>query len=181
VAAERRLAEAGPVVSAPAQRGDEVELFERYGEYLVRIVERAIGAPRAVVEDACSFAWLQLLRLQPERDAIVGWLRTVAINEALRLLKGQRRQAEFDEEAIEVDRLPARGSAELQLIVEVHEALEQVAELSPQKLRIFSLHIAGLSYDEICEATGYSWTQVNRHMVRTRASLRARRDEGAAR
>lgn len=166
-------------MSGPAQRGDEAELFERHAERLLRVVRRAIGGH--VAEDACSFAWLQLLRTQPERDSIFPWLCTVAINEARRLLKGQSRQAEFDEEAVEVDYSPARGSADLQLTVEVHEALEQLAELSPQKVRIFFLHIAGLSYDEICEATGYSWTQVNRHMVRTRSRLRARRDEGAAR
>ena len=48
--------------------------------------------------------------------------------------------------------------------------------ISAQQVRIFSLHVAGLTYDEICEATGYSWTQVNRHMVRARSRVRARRD-----
>ena len=162
-------------MSAPAQRGDEAELFERYGERLVRIVQRAIGAPRQITEDACSFAWLQLLRLQPERGAVVGWLRVVAINEALRLLKGQARQAEFDEDAAGSAPSHFTRGTDLQLTLEVREALEHIAQLTPQQVRIFSLHVAGLTYDEICEATGYSWTQVNRHMGRARSGLRRRR------
>jgi DNA-directed RNA polymerase specialized sigma24 family protein len=44
---------------------------------------------------------MQLLRTQPERDAIFAWLRVVAIREALRLLKAQGRQAAFDEDPAE--------------------------------------------------------------------------------
>jgi RNA polymerase sigma factor (sigma-70 family) len=158
----------------PRQRGDEAELFERYGERLVRIVQGAIGAPRHIAEDGCSFAWVQLLRFQPERDAVFAWLRVVATREAIRLLKGQARNAAFEEDPLE--RTPAHVDmrTDLQLTVEVREALEHIATLTSQQIRIFSLHLAGLSYDEISEATGYSWTQVNRHMVRSRSRLRAK-------
>jgi hypothetical protein len=71
----------------PAQRGDEAELFERHSGRLLRAVRRAIGGRPQVAEDACSFAWVQLLRTQPERDSIFPWLCVVATNEALRLLK----------------------------------------------------------------------------------------------
>jgi RNA polymerase sigma factor (sigma-70 family) len=141
----------------------------------VRIVRGTIGAPGHVVEDACSFAWLQLLRFQPERDALFAWLRVVATREALRLLKGQARHAAFDDDPVEPTPAYVDKSTDLQLAAEVREALEHIAALTPQQVRIFSLHLAGLSYDEICDATGYSWTQVNRHMVRARSRLRARR------
>jgi RNA polymerase sigma factor (sigma-70 family) len=159
----------------PPQRGDETELFERYGEQLVRIVQGVMGVPRHLAEDACSFAWLQLLRCQPGRDSLFAWLRVVATREALRLLKGQARLAAFDEDAVEPPPALVDGGASLELAIDAHEALEQLTALSPQQTRIFSLHVAGLSYEEICEVTGYSWTQVNRHMVRSRAKLRARR------
>jgi RNA polymerase sigma factor (sigma-70 family) len=162
-------------VSGPAQRGDEAALFERHAERLLRVVRRAIGGRGHVAEDACSFAWLQLLRTQPARDLIFPWLCTVATNEARRLLKRQARQAEFDEDAVWSAPSPGGRSTDLQLTVEVREALEHIAGLSAQQVRIFSLHIAGLTYDEICEATGYSRTQVNRHMVRARSRIRARR------
>jgi RNA polymerase sigma factor (sigma-70 family) len=159
----------------PAQRGDEAELFKRHGDELVRIVQRVLGVQRHIAEDACSFAWLQLLRLQPERGAIVGWLRVVAINEALRLLKGRARHAVFDEDPVEPAPVHVDARADLELTVEVHEAFEHIAALTPQQVRIFSLHVAGLTYDEICAVTGYSPRQVDRHMVGARSRLRARR------
>jgi DNA-directed RNA polymerase specialized sigma24 family protein len=73
----------------PTQRGDEPELFRRHHGRLLRLVARDTGAPPALAEDACSFAWLQLLRDQPERERIVGWLRVVARHEALRLQRQQ--------------------------------------------------------------------------------------------
>ena len=163
-------------MSAPARRGDEAELFERHAARLLRVVRGAIGGRHHVAEDACSFAWLQLLRTQPEREATFAWLCVVAVNEARRLLKGQARQAELDEDDVASLPSPAGKGTDLQLTIEVREALEHIAELSAQQVRIFSLHVAGLSYDEICAATGYSWTQVNRHMARARWRVRARRD-----
>jgi RNA polymerase sigma factor (sigma-70 family) len=161
--------------AVPAQRGDEAELFEHHGERLVRIVQHTIRVPRHVAEDACAIAWLQLLRTQPERDAIFAWLRVVASREALRLIRSHGRHAPFDEEPVEPEAAHVDNSADVQLALEVREALEHIASLTAQQVQIFSLHVAGLSYDEICEATGYSWTQVNRHMGRARSRLRARR------
>jgi RNA polymerase sigma factor (sigma-70 family) len=164
------------LVTGPAPRGDEAELFERDSERLLRVVRRAIGGRGQIAEDACSFAWLQLLRTQPERNSIFPWLCTVAINEARRLLKGQTRLAEFDENPAEPTATHVDTGADVELALEARQALELMAELSDQKVRIFSLHVAGFTYDEICAATGYSWTQVNRHMVRARSRVRARRE-----
>jgi DNA-directed RNA polymerase specialized sigma24 family protein len=94
----------------------------------------AIGGRRHVAEDACSFAWLQLLRTQPERDSVFPWLCVVATNEARRLLKGQARQAEFDEDAAGSAPSPSGRGTDLQLAVEVREAFEHIAELSAQHL-----------------------------------------------
>jgi RNA polymerase sigma factor (sigma-70 family) len=163
-------------VSAPARLGDEAELFHLHGDRLVRIVQGVLGAPRHVAEDACSFAWLQLLRLQPERERIVSWLGVVAVNEARRLLVAQARHAEFDEGTADSAALASGAHPKLDVVVEAHEALQHITALSPQQMRIFSLHVAGFKYEEICAATGYSWTQVNRHLVKARARLRACRD-----
>jgi RNA polymerase sigma-70 factor, ECF subfamily len=158
-------------VSTRAQRGDERELFERHAKRLVRMVQGTTGAPRQIAEDACAFAWLQLLRRQPERGSIVGWLFVVALNEARRLLRTPV-HAELDDESDA--HAPSNGArpTELDVTLEAHEALEEIAALSEQQVRIFSLHLAGLTYDEISAATGYSARQVDRHIVRARARLR---------
>jgi RNA polymerase sigma factor (sigma-70 family) len=163
-------------MNAPAQRGDEAELFERHGRRLVRIVQGASGAPRQVAEDACAFAWLQLLRRQPERGSIVGWLVVVALNEARRLLSGRVHGELDDETETHAPSLGARA-ADIDVTVEAHEALEEIAALTEQQVRIFSLHLAGLTYEEICAATGYSRRQVDRHIVRARTRLRERCSE----
>ena len=49
-------------MSTPPPRGDEAELFARYHDMLLRAVSRQASAPAVVIEDACAFAWLQLLR-----------------------------------------------------------------------------------------------------------------------
>lgn len=61
------------------QVGDESELFQRHHQRLLRTVTARIWASQATVEDACAFAWLQLMRCQPERgERLFGWLVTVA-------------------------------------------------------------------------------------------------------
>ena len=160
----------------PRQRGDEAELFERHWDRLVRIVQHTMRVPRHIAEDACAIAWLQLLRTQPEREAIFAWLRVVATREAVRLIKAQGRHTLFfEEDPAEPEPAHADRGADLQLALEARQALEHIAALTPRQVRIFGLHVAGLSYDEICEATGYSWTQVNRHIGRARSALRSRR------
>jgi DNA-directed RNA polymerase specialized sigma24 family protein len=67
----------------------------------------------------------------------------------------------------------ARG-VDLDITIEAHEALEEIAALSGQQVEIFSLHLAGPTYEEISAATGYSPRQVDRHIVRARARVRQR-------
>ena len=65
-------------------RGDERELFLRHHQRLLRVIAARVSAPLATVEDACAFAWLQLVRHQPERgERLFGWLAKVAYHEAL--------------------------------------------------------------------------------------------------
>jgi RNA polymerase sigma factor (sigma-70 family) len=163
-------------VSSPAQRGDEAELFERHANHLVRMVQARTGAPHDVAEDACTFAWMQLLRNQPERESIVGWLFVVAANEARRLLRAPR-PAELDEDSDRDVSAYRSRTVDVEVTVEAYEALEGIADLSEQQVRIFSLHLAGLTYTEICAATGYSRRQVDRHIVRARARLRERHSD----
>jgi hypothetical protein len=57
------------------------------------------------------------------------WHRTVAINVARRLPKGQANQAEFDEEEASVRSRGGRGT-DLELTLESARRLEHIAELS---------------------------------------------------
>ena len=72
----------------PAQlpaRGDEAHLFATYAPRLRATVRRMVRTSSENVEDACSFAFLQLLRYQPDRDSVYAWLVKVAAREAVKL------------------------------------------------------------------------------------------------
>jgi hypothetical protein len=53
------------------------------------------------VEEACSVAWVQLLRRQPDRDSVAGWLWRVAVRETHRLQGVERRQQALHEDRSE--------------------------------------------------------------------------------
>jgi len=86
-----------PGVATDLKRGDEAELYRLHHERLERVVRRCVSGSHALIEDACSFAWLQLLAKQPERGPdLLGWLCTVAIHEGYRLSRLERRQDRLD-------------------------------------------------------------------------------------
>jgi RNA polymerase sigma factor (sigma-70 family) len=165
------------VIAPAARRGDEAELYQRHHRALVRSVGRSVNASRELIEDACQTAWLILLRRQPDRDRVFGWLRTVAIHEAYRLSGIERREARLDA-AVSSD--PAVGGHErvadpracLDRQLEARSALARVAELQPRQRRLFALQIAGLSYAQTAAVTGDSVRTVDRQLRRAHARVR---------
>ena len=155
-------------------RGDEDQLFRRYNDRLLRAVARFAHAPDAVIEDACAFAWVQLLRHQPDRCTAFAWLRRVAIREAWRLSRRETRDAHLEDLHPEV--VEANTARDLDRILEAREALTVLAELPERQARYLSLLVAGYRYDEIVDIAGTTYTNVNKHLVRARASVRRLRN-----
>jgi RNA polymerase sigma factor (sigma-70 family) len=174
-------------VSAGGLRGDEGALFARHNEALRRAVARRVRAPEAVIEDACAFAWLQLLRCQPRRDTALAWLRAVAVHEAWRLARQQRTEAAIDTTAdparerdtsreLAVATLVELG-ATLEQRLDAREALRALAALPDRQRRALQRKVAGLSYQEIAAEQDSSTTAVNRHLTRARRRLRDTRPD----
>ncbi len=168
-----------PPSRAEALRGDEATLFETHHEDLLRSVGRAVNASDALIEDACSFAWCQLLRRQPDRGPqLFGWLRTVAIRQAYRLSRVERRDKHLEELA----RAPLASTDGWQGLLpdpvglddrlRARRALGALASLPERQRRYMALFIAGYSYREITRLTGATHTNVNKHLTRARARLR---------
>jgi DNA-directed RNA polymerase specialized sigma24 family protein len=82
--------------TSPSSLGGEDALYRAYHRELHRAVAHVVRAPRELIEDACQTAWAMLLRTQPDRFAIFGWLRVVAIHEAYRLSAIERRDARLE-------------------------------------------------------------------------------------
>lgn len=158
------------------QLGDEAELYRVHHERLVRVVRRCVGGSDALVEDACSFAWTQLLCHQPERrPELFGWLCTVAIHEAYRLSGRERRDERLDVHvgvALSRAELVEDLRASLECQIEARAALARVAELCPRQRELFALQVAGLSYSEIAAATGDSVRTVDRQLRRAHERVR---------
>jgi RNA polymerase sigma factor (sigma-70 family) len=150
-------------------RGDEAALFAEHHDRLIRIVRWAVRTSDATVEDACSFAWSQLIDCQPERAAILAWLRTVAVREAIRLDRLARRCRPVEE--LPADDEPAAHTVEQ--TVDAHEALAKLAALPPRQKNVLARQVAGLTYDEIAEETGDSCRTTERQLRRARARVRA--------
>jgi RNA polymerase sigma factor (sigma-70 family) len=99
-------------------------------------------------------------RLDPDRAA--GWLHTVVKREAVAINRSRRRMlgpAELD-----VDGLEARtaDSPEDRVLASdrVARSAEALHGLKPQEVRALWLRALGHSYEQICEATGWSYTKV---------------------
>src|SRR3954468_10834656 len=115
--------------SAPPLRGDEEHLFTEYADRVLRDTRARLITSRANVEDACAFAWSQLIRTQPERDNILSWLRTVAFHQALRLQYNQRDLGVDDitefADVLPDQRDPIRG---VDALLEARDALEPLTQ-----------------------------------------------------
>jgi len=169
-----------PTETAAPAHGDETELYRRHDRALQRAVAHAVNAPRELIEDACQTAWAILLRTQPDRHAIVAWLRVVAIHEAYRLSAIERRET----------RLPNRRAdhrdgedlvADPHTLEDALEALEALRALAalPARQRVdLTLKVAGYTYEEIRILTGArTFTNVNKSLVKARRRIRRSRSQ----
>ena len=165
-------------------RGDEDALYRRHHRDLERAVARTVHAPRELIEDACQNARTIMLRAQPDRSSIFGWLYVVATREAFRLCERERRHRHLDAmlpngswDAVIAD------AFSIDDILEAREALAILASLPDRQRADLTLLVAGFSYVEIAELTGgRTYTNVNKHIAKARARVRlARISENADR
>ena len=170
----------GPATTPPP-RGDEADLFARYHQRLLSHVRRRVRASDAAIEDGCASAWLAMLRYQPDRETLLGWLIVTATREAIRIHRKDCRETTISDPAgTPHGMLDTAGPVcDDTAAITARRALEAVADLRPRQRQVLELLIGGHSYQEIMAITGSTYRAVNRHLVRARVALREACDQGA--
>jgi len=110
-----------------------------------------------------------------DADRAGGWLHTVVKNEALAINRSRCRilGGEVDFDAIEMRTAPSPEERVLGF-EQVARSAEALQRLKPQEVRALWLKAMGNSYQEICDATGWTYTKVNRCLAEGRKSFLAR-------
>ena len=162
---------------APA--GAEHDLYAEHATRLRRCVGSRVTTSDANLEDACSFAWTQLLACRPSRRAsIFPWLVTVAIREALRLHRLERRDVrDGDGMILNAIESPAASAVPAARIA-VDQVVETLRTIHPRKRRMLLLHAAGFSYQEIAAEYGISVERARMLVYRARLQVRKRTEAG---
>ena len=148
------------------------ELVAAHGAALRRTARRH-SLCVADAEDAFQRALLVALRKAPDIGPVqlARWMHAVTRNEARAVRRMRERQLRPSGERIELGVDPHERAECRERVALVARAL---ATLRPNERRALGLLAAGLSYAEIAEACGWSYTKVNRCLAEGRAALRDR-------
>lgn len=157
-----------------AGRDDSAALAALYREYGARLVRalRSRGIPESVAEDAAQDAWTILSRLGSghlRAESPFAWLVTVAEREAWRAL--QRQAAPLDDAPEPLDH-GADVPTLAELRARLAEGMDALAALPEHQRTALTAQAVGLTYNEVAEQTGHTYTWVNRHTTEARKALR---------
>lgn len=146
-------------------------LFARYDRKLRARVRSIVTTSEANIEDACMYAWLALLRHElDEISEPYSWLTTLAIREAVKLERADRRTRPLVPDEYGAQERPGEELAAYDLLVHAASIIQE-AGLTARQLQMISLQLWGLSYEQIAAHTGDSRRTVERQILRARAKL----------
>ena len=160
-------------VSPDSRRQAAAVLVARHDAAL-RNTARRFSLCAADAEDAYQRALLVALRKAPDIEpaGLARWMHVVTRNEA----RSVRRERERLLRGVPGRHLDAGPDPHDRAEGREHVAAtaRALATLKPQERRALALLAAGLSYAEIGELCGWTYTKVNRCLAEGRASLRER-------
>jgi RNA polymerase sigma factor (sigma-70 family) len=148
-----------------------LSLLSRHSAGLLATARRYSATPEDA-EDAYQRGVEILLTKAPSttEDELLPWLRTVVKHEAFAVRKSSGR-AMPAEHPLDGEDLTAWTDQRAERYERLRVGAEAMAGLKPQEIRCLLLKAEGLSYQEICEVTGFSYTKVNRCLTEGRRSF----------
>ena len=154
-----------------------LELVEAHGPELMATARRWAITPEDA-EDAYQRGLEVLLTKAPTADPeqLLPWLKTVIKHEAF--AAHRQRERHTPPGGMAGDLIDGPGPTTAHDEAECYERLSHGAEalrwLKPNEVRALVLRAEGLSYREICAATGWTYTKVNRSLSEGRARFSKR-------
>lgn len=162
-------------------RSDDVAAyFAENAPRLERLVRARVNAPAATIEDACSYAWCQLVRRCDIAldDRAAGWLYRVAVHEGWRLAALEHSTVSYSpslDDRNEVEARVAEPAAPVVVdeLVAARVRFEEVRALPERQRRALLLFAFGLTYAEVADHMRISVRTVDRLLRRAKQRLRA--------
>jgi RNA polymerase sigma factor (sigma-70 family) len=152
-------------------------LLARHGAQILATARRYAANPDDA-EDAYQRGLEILLTKAPttREDELVPWLKTVVKHEAFALRRQRERLTPVtgDGEPVERGTAPSVTHEQAERYERLSQSAEALSRLKPQEIRCLVLRAQGLSYREICNATGFTYTKVNRCLTEGRQALSGR-------
>jgi RNA polymerase sigma factor (sigma-70 family) len=162
-----------PPLSAPTRSGrprDRVaahalatDVARLHGDALLRTARRFADDP-----DDAHDAYQRALELLLEhaatidRNKALSWMHVVVRREASALRRRHDRHIPFDVDAVDQHQVSDRTDEHLSAIDLAQRAGEALAALKESEAQALCLRAQGLSYEEIADTYGWSYTKVNR-------------------
>jgi RNA polymerase sigma factor (sigma-70 family) len=166
------------IVTAPARPSRAqiepaaLELLSRHSAGLLATARRYSATPEDA-EDAYQRGVEILLTKAPTttEDELLPWLKTVIKHESFAVRKATGRSLHAEEPPDGDDWAVTCTDERAERYEQLRLGAEAMAGLKPQEIRCLVLKAEGLSYREICAATGWSYTKVNRSITEGRRAF----------
>jgi RNA polymerase sigma factor (sigma-70 family) len=140
------------------------DIMRRHGTEVMASARRWAETPEDA-EDAFQRGFEILLTKAPSTDPnhLVPWLKTVVKREAWAIRRQRERHTPPAPDGHELDTPGTATAHDAAVCLErLQLGAEALQRLKPQEVRALVLKAEGLSYREICDETGWTYTKVNR-------------------
>ena len=165
--------------SAASRLARIAAMHRQHARELERRVSRHARSELQTIEDACSFAWIQLIThpaidLDEPSEGALAWMTRTAVHEAWRLEARRARDELLDEVALRRElHQREQTTPGVDQIAAQRARLDLVAQIPPRPRRFLLRQALGHSYREIAADETVSLTTTNKQIARGKRLLRA--------